>query len=348
LSYAQKGKDFLLSHVWVDKDDFRCVFLTDAEGNPKTVDGHDGYDLSISADCFVVMGLAAYAKVAKDREVWELTKKLWISIYERYESGVYRSLPYPVPQGYLTHAKPMILTNVCCEIYRSAQELEPDYAKCMIPYIQKYHEEVFEIFADEKNLIHEFRCEDGSNPDRLFVQHINPGHTLEDMWFQWEASEILQSAQYRKKIEAVALKTMEHGWDSEFGGFYHFVACDGVDTQYEIGETESNPQLKLVLDDYGSKLWWVHSEALYTSLLMYIKTGNHSFAEWFERIFDYVFATFPNPDTSIGEWIQIRTREGRPQDKVVALPVKDPYHIIRNILLLIELLEKQKGTPYES
>ena len=33
-------------------------------------------------------------------------------------------------------------------------------------------------------------------------------------------------------------------------------------------------------------------------------------------------------------------REGCPQNKTVALPVKDPYHIIRNLILIIEALEK--------
>ena len=32
----------------------------------------------------------------------------------------------------------------------------------------------------------------------------------------------------------------------------------------------------------------------------------------------------------IGEWIQIGNRQGEPMEKVVALPVKDPFHIIRN------------------
>jgi N-acylglucosamine 2-epimerase len=96
------------------------------------------------------------------------------------------------------------------------------------------------------------------------------------------------------------------------------------------------------LDDWGSKLWWVHSEALYTTLLLFDRTDDEEFLAWFERVFDYVFATFPNPDKSIGEWIQIRTREGKPQEKVVALPVKDPYHIIRNVILIIELLEKRR------
>ncbi|MBA7699205.1 hypothetical protein ES703_107895 [subsurface metagenome] len=42
----------------------------------------------------------------------------------------------------------------------------------------------------------------------------------------------------------------------------------------------------------------------------------------------------------MGEWIQIRNREGKPEDKVVALPVKDPYHITRAFMHLIKALER--------
>jgi N-acylglucosamine 2-epimerase len=59
-----------------------------------------------------------------------------------------------------------------------------------------------------------------------------------------------------------------------------------------------------------------------------------------DRTFEYVFGHFNNPDTETGEWIQILTREGFPQDKVVALPVKDPFHITRNLLLICELLSE--------
>jgi len=60
--------------------------------------------------------------------------------------------------------------------------------------------------------------------------------------------------------------------------------------------------------------------------------------DWHDKLFDYTFTTFPNPDPDIREWIQIRRRDGAPQDKVVALPVKDPYHITRNLILILELL----------
>lgn len=341
LEYAKDGADFLKKHVLLEGEPIRCAFLTDAAGAPKTVAGHEGYDLSISADCFVVMGFAAYARATGDVDAWNFAKALAESVYLRYESGEYRSLPYPVPKGYRTHAKPMILTNVFCEVYRSAEQFDPSYGEILKERIAVCHEEVFSDFADGAHLIHEFIRGDGSFAEHLFGQHINPGHSLEDMWFQWEASEILGDFTHREEIGRIVQSTMERGWDEEFGGLYHFVPCDGLNTAYDVAEMGEEPQMKLVLDDWGSKLWWVHSEAAYTNLLMYFQTGEEVYLRWFERVFDYTWSTFPNPEPTLREWIQIRTREGLPQEKVVALPVKDPYHIIRNVLLMIELLERQ-------
>lgn len=47
-------------------------------------------------------------------------------------------------------------------------------------------------------------------------------------------------------------------------------------------------------------------------------------------------ATFPGRKGG-AEWIRIRDRAGAPRDQVVALPVKDPFHICRNLMQIIEL-----------
>lgn len=343
LEYAENGKNFLLKHTLLASDDYRCVFLMDAKGNPKHLEGHEGYDLSISADCFVVMGFAAYCVAAKDPEAWEFAKTLGDSVWERYLSGNFRSLPYPVGEDYQSHARPMILCNVCCELYKAAKVFDPQYAALLKERIDWCHKEVFEVFRDETDLVHEFKRANGEFASNLFCQHINPGHTLEDMWFQLEAAEILGTDRYVPQIKQIVKRTMELGWDKEYGGILHFVPCDGLNTAYAPDDAMDEPQMKLVLDDWGSKLWWVHSEAMYTTLLMYCKTAEEDYWKLFKKIFDYTYETFPNPDRTIREWIQIRTREGKPQEKVVALPVKDPYHIIRNVVLMIELLEKEEA-----
>jgi len=87
--------------------------------------------------------------------------------------------------------------------------------------------------------------------------------------------------------------------------------------------------------DWDTKLWWVHSEALYALLLAHHHGAGDWAWEWYQRVHDYTFRTFPAPE---GEWIHIRTREGAPVDKVVALPVKDPFHVPRAFLHIIRLL----------
>lgn len=342
LEYAKNGRDFLLKHVLIAPDDYRCVFLMEADGTPKYVDGFNELDMSISADCFVVAGFACYALAANDEESWNFAKRLNESVWNRYQSNNYKSLPYPVSPQYRPHAKPMILANVNCEMYKAAVRFDPEYAKRLLKNIEICHKEVFEVFKDDNNLVHEFRYTDGDFPNDLFGQHINPGHTLEDMWFQLEAQSILGINDYDNDIANIVKQTMNVGWDKEFGGIYHFITCDGEGMSGDVGQAKDEPQMKLVLDDWGSKLWWVHSEALYTTLLMYDHTKDPDFLDMFAKVFDYTYNTFPNPNREIREWIQIRTREGKPQEKVVALPVKDPYHIIRNVILIIELLEKRK------
>ena len=208
LQYAENGKNFLLEHVLLGPEDYRCIFLMDAEGKPKHVGDHEGYDLSISADCFVVMGFAAYALAAKDEAAWEFAKRLGDSVWERYQSGNFRSLPYPVTAVYRSHAKPMILTNVCCELYKAAEQFDPQYAKLLQERIGQCHREVFEVFQDEKHLIHEFKYANGDFPQHLFGQHINPGHTLEDMWFQMEAAQILKDDSALPQIKQIVKRTI--------------------------------------------------------------------------------------------------------------------------------------------
>ena len=69
--------------------------------------------------------------------------------------------------------------------------------------------------------------------------------------------------------------------------------------------------------------------------MLYEVTGDERFREYYEKSFTYVFTTFS--DIRDGEWIQIRKRDGTPEEKLVALPVKDPFHIMRNFIKLEEL-----------
>ena len=136
-----------------------------------------------------------------------------------------------------------------------------------------------------------------------------------------------------EKLELVTMNAMEKGWDPIYGGRLRFVDRSGAMPSGEAGDSAYE---KLILDTWDMKLWWPHSEILYTTLLLYTLTDKEIYWQWYQKAADYIFSVFPNQQ--IGEWIQIRQRDGKPQAKVVALPVKDPFHIMRNFIKIVELL----------
>jgi N-acylglucosamine 2-epimerase len=173
--------------------------------------------------------------------------------------------------------------------------------------------------------------------DTLLGRYTNPGHTIEDMWFILHQARRSGDREVTARAVQVAKRAFRNGWDAEYGGLLLFADQDGGPPSGDTRGVESERMVQKVQADWGSKLWWVHSEALYTLLLAYHITGDAELLGMYRETKAYTFRTFPHPDARVGEWIQIRDRQGRPESRVVALPVKDPFHVIRNLALLMEL-----------
>ncbi|MBR4061215.1 MAG: AGE family epimerase/isomerase [Lachnospiraceae bacterium] len=341
LHLAKQGFEFLRDHCLLGEGDFRCSYLMDEEGNHKYVQGCTELDMSISADSFVVLGSARYAAAAKDGQAWDFAKNLYRSIMERYKSGKYNTLPYPLSSRYKAHARPMGRTHLACEMYRASQRLEPELKDMFLADARRASDEVFDNFVDENYVLREILYADNTQISNLLGQHINPGHTIEDMWFQLDAADLLGDEARVHKSAQVAKYALKNGWDDTYGGYFRYVGVDGKPLEGDPGDSADEPQMKDVLRTWGTKLWWPHSEALYTSLLMYDRTGDEEFLSLYKRVEDYTFTVFPNPDINVREWIQNLGRDGSPLEGTVVLPLKDPYHIMRNIALIIELLENR-------
>ena len=340
LALAKHGADFLMAHCLMGENDWRCVFLLDEKGNPKYVDGYDKYDMSVYADCFASAGLLKYATASHDQAAYSFGKKLYESIVERVAANTFETLPYPLSKTLRAHGIPMILSNVTKDMYYAAQAFEPEIAESYKGKAWKYSEDILTHFVDENNLLHEVITADNQFIPEVLGQHINPGHTLEDAWFMLDSQELAGRDDYTEKICDMVLKAAETGWDDEFGGIYHFADVRGGEPRGENSKYAEEAMSKQ-LSGWGDKLWWVHSESLYSLLRCYFLTGEPLYYQWYQKVFEYTYRTFPNPDPEVREWKQIRNRDGSPVDRVVALPVKDPYHVTRNLILLIELLYRQ-------
>ena len=151
---------------------------------------------------------------------------------------------------------------------------------------------------------------------------VMPGrHAIESMWF------ILRWARRRKREEAIVRAVevirwhLEAGWDSQYGGI--FLGIDAFGREPFLANAEK-------------KVWWPHTEALYALLLAHKLTGEAWCWEWYERVHEWSFQHFGG--TEYGEWRQRLDRAGNPIAELIALPVKDPFHLPRAVILILELL----------
>ncbi|UJF18273.1 AGE family epimerase/isomerase [Vibrio sp. SS-MA-C1-2] len=335
LTQAKKTANFLLDNAFLENG--HCAFILSKEGKKlEPVDG-EGFDTSFYADCFVAIGFCEYSLVSKDGSFFEKALSMYKQIRGRLANGNIRSEPYPAPEGFEPYAYEMIMLGLVGELLRYAQIMKHSELEYLTVECEKSLTRIFNEFHQQDTLLpYEMRTS-GSNRDTLLAKHKTPGHTLENMWFCFHAAELLGCLDhYLPKITLVTKKMWQMGWDNQYGGIYRYTSVDGIQPEGEL--LGSDPYEKLIMDTWDTKIWWVHSEALYILILLYKFTGDEELLSMYQKTEQYVLDTFP--DRVNGEWIQIRDRMGKPLDKVVALPVKDPFHIMRNFQLIIERLYK--------
>jgi len=340
LRLAASGFAFLDRHVFLDNGN--CAYVLERDGTRKESVPGQGFDTSFYADCFVIIGFAEYARVGHDRYPLDRALSLYDRVTERLATGTPRSEPYPIPDGYAAHSVPMIMLNLSQELANALEAFDHPRGAEVRSRATEYLREIMERFRQEDDRIAEILPLRGQPTDTALCRHVTPGHALESMWFVMTEAERAGRHDWIEAATRVIKRAFALGWDGEYEGLLRYVDREGGMPR---GERVGGAYERLVVDTWDTKIWWPHAEALYAPLLAYALTGDGDLLALHSRIHDYVFATFPNPDASVGEWIQIRDREGRPMDKVVALPVKDPFHIMRSLLLLVELLNGQRAFP---
>lgn len=337
---ARQGAEFLMKHCLMAEDDWRCVYLMERDGTHKEVEPGAPLDMSIYADSFVIIGLSALAYATGEKKYYDFAKTLYLSCVDRIKKGTFNTLPYPLSPCFRAHGIPMIFSNTSREMLRAAEKLDADFCVELLKNMEGYTDDILDHFVDENNKMHEIITSDNKSVPQVLGQHMNPGHTIEDGWFLLDAMHLCKRDDWKEKIFEVVKNALVYGWDDEFGGIYHYCGMNGGEPTGDTTGIE-NETMYQQLSGWGDKLWWVHSEALYSTLRCYYESGDEFFWDWYKKVEEYTFRIFPNPDKEIGEWIHTRNREGIAGNRVVGLPLKDPFHITRNLILILELLEEK-------
>jgi len=297
----------------------RWVFCTSPEGEIK-----EGAT-SIYADGFAIIGLSEFARATDDEGAIRLALETYENVQERLaEPGSYGTAPYDIPEGAKAHGVAMIFSHAFGEL---ASYLDDE----VIWEAATHHsDEVLDAFLrPDDGLVREYVTLDGSLIDSPQGRAVVPGHAIESMWFQLHLMrETGETDRVGRAIECIR-RHIEFGWDEELGGI--FLAGDS--SMDRAGESWWSWA--------ETKLWWPHTEALYAVLLAHEISGDDGFLEWFRKVDEYSFSHYPVAEH--GEWRQKLGRDGQPITDVVALPVKDPFHLPRALIWCIDVLERLCG-----
>lgn len=295
----------------------RWVFAVDAQGG--VLQGAT----SIYADGFAIYGLTEFARASGSQEAIDLALETYENVQKRLaQPGSYETAPYPLPDGVKAHGVSMIFSLVFHELGLLLND------EAILAAGKHHAEEVMTAFLKpDQKMLYEYVYLDNSLIDSAQGRAIVPGHAIESMWFMMHIYQHWGDAARLAQAAAVIRWHMELGWDEEFGGILLARDAAGGDPWWPFAD---------------SKLWWPHTEALYALLLAYEQTGVDWALDWFEKVHDYAFSHYPV--AKHGEWTQKLDRQGRPFTQTVALPVKDPFHLPRALINVIQVLQRLAGT----
>jgi N-acylglucosamine 2-epimerase len=311
LKVAENSIRFLLAHGRDEQG--RWVYHTDRAG--KVIEGAT----SIYTDCFVVYGFSEYYRAAGNADILAVARETFGRVRQRIEEPDFQeTAPYDLPIGWKSHGIPMIMTETTSELARTTADagletLADSYAARVMGHFVRPKRKLLLEFLNDK-------YEELPPPGGTYVM---PGHAIESMWFILHRARRRGDRSLAQRAAEVIRWHLERGWDQEYGGIFLGIDAEGHEPFMRHAD---------------KKLWWPHTEALYALLLAHQLTGEAWSAEWYDKVESWSFAHFPMP--SIGEWRQRLTREGRPTTEVIALPVKDPFHLPRAAVLILQLLRQ--------
>lgn len=314
LERARSIAAFCLRHGWLESEQGWALLLA---RDGRVLRGYE----SIYVDGFAAYGLAELYRATGDAEIRRWTIRTLDAVLVKLAQPYDRlpHFPYPIPPG----AKPQGIPMVWSLKFAEAGELlgEPRYLEAARRLADEFFRDHYDAAAD---CILEFVQQTGGRFAGPQGKVVVPGHVIENMWFQLDVlAKTGGAAVSAAEMHRLTLRHLALGWDREFGGLRLGINHDGSEpVAWNFAET---------------KLWWPHTEILISALRGWQDTGQVAFMDWYEKTWQLCLERYV--DWKNGEWRQKLNRDLTPMTTVVALPVKDPFHLPRSLILQVELLD---------
>jgi N-acylglucosamine 2-epimerase len=311
LELAGHGAEFLKKYGF--DTDGRMFFRVTQDGRPLRKRRY------LFSETFGVIAFAEYARASGDKEYLALAKNTMNLILDFYKNPEGLE-PKVIPETRQTrgHSMAMIQVNTL-QILRMADK-ENNYDSLIDNAIN----EVFTYFVKpEKKALFETVGINGALMDSPEGRCINPGHAIETAWFLMEEGRYRNDSSLIERALPIIDWSLERGWDDKYGGIFYFVDVLGK---------------QAVQKEWDMKLWWVHNETIYATLLAYHLTKKQKYLDWFEKVLDWSLGHFP--DKEYGEWFGYLHRDGTAALDLKGDNWKGPFHLPRQQLYTYLLLNE--------
>ncbi|MCE5174934.1 MAG: AGE family epimerase/isomerase [Bacteroidales bacterium] len=312
LDCAIQGGEFLKKYG--HDGNYNWYFAIDREGNP-LVEPYNIFSYTFATMAFGQLSLAT-----GNQEYADIAKKTFDIVLSKVDNPKGKwNKAYPGTRNLKTFALPMILCNLSLEIEHLIDKdfLQKTIDDCIHEVMDVFlRPELGGIIVENVNL-------DGSLSDTFEGRSMNPGHSIEAMWFIMDLGVRLNRPDLIDKAVETTLKMVEFGWDKKFGGIFYFMDRLGYPTQ----------QL-----EWDQKLWWVHIETLISLLKGYQLTGSKECLRWFKKVHDYTWSHFK--DTEYPEWWGYLNRQGEVLLSLKGGKWKGCFHVPRGMYQCWKTLEK--------
>lgn len=304
---ARVGADFLCRHG-MDTDG-NWFFALDRQGRPLV------RPYNIFSDFFAAMAFCQFGLATEDSQYTDLALSIYRNILQRKDNPKGRySKQISENRPLRGMAFPMIMANLAMEM----ESLLPDEEFDQILDVCVH--EVMNLHLDnEQGLLYENVLPDGGHVDCFDGRLINPGHGIEAMWFLMDIALKRRDGGLVQATRDVVIRTLEFAWDTQHGGIFYFMDAQG------------KPPVQL---EWDQKLWWVHLETLVALVKGYRATGDAKCLEWYQRVHDYAWSHFSDPDH--GEWFGYLNRQGQPLLSIKGGKWKGCFHVPRGLWLCFQ------------
>ena len=311
LDAAIQGAEFLKKYG--HDGNLNWYFALDREGNPLV----EPYN--IFSYTFAVIAFGQLSIATGNQEYAEIAKKTFDIVLSKQDNPKGKwCKASPGARALKSFALPMILCNVALEI---ESLLDKDF---LDKTIETCVHEVMDVFyRPELGLIVEHLGTNNEMVDCMDGRLLNPGHAIEAMWFIMDLGKRLGDDALIQKAVKIALAEVEYGWDKEYEGIFYFM------------DRLNRPMQQL---EWDQKLWWVHIETLITMIKGYELTGNEQCLKWFERIHNYVWSHFMDPEYP--EWYGYLNRRGEVLLTLKGGKWKGCFHVPRGLMQVYQSLER--------